>query len=325
MGFWKDTSNITYWDLIKGLWLQTNPPFSLEKSNTSGIIPSMHGVVFKTINSKNAENYSRFIRSNFSTIDIPSEVISEGITKNSWLGIEARDIDLNLIALIISKPISHFYSSEFPKQSLRDIGLVDYFCISPPWRKKGLGTILLFKLHELTRSKGRIPHIFASEGASIFSRIPQIIQDRYIWRKRIQCIVPIRINIQQNISFTEDFLTQIQRGIGGKNFFAVNIGIPTDILHYFATGYHILIRPTYEKKDGLHTVGEIIAFWSESGDKLNKFIFDILLDSIKEFHIFIAPSEFPQSRLWEQGASFGFFPFHFHPGAFDIKRLLLLI
>jgi hypothetical protein len=333
MGFWNDTPNITYWDLIKSVWSQTTPPIILERSNIPFIIPSMPGIILKTVDFKNANNYSKFIANNFSAsreviIDIPSEVISEGIIKEGWVGIEARDIDLTLIGLVFSKPIKYFYSSEFPiisQQSLREVGLVDYFCISPAWRKKGLGTTLLFKLHELTRSEGRIPHIFASEGSSVFSRIPQIIQDKYIWRERIQNTLPIKIKVQKNISFTYDFLSYIQKKIGGKNFFAVNLNTPTEISYYSSGGFHILVKPTYERK-GTNPVGEIIAFWLDQNyTVVNRNRFDILLDSIKDFEVFIAPSEFPRSRLWEDGASFGFYPFHFHPGAFDAKRLLLLI
>jgi hypothetical protein len=327
MGFWIDTPNITYWDAIKSIWCQTTPPFILKK-NVLRPIYSIPYIIFKPADFKNAVSYSHFIKTNFvSNINIPSEIISKGFAENKWLGIEARDIDLNLIGLIISKPISHFYSSEFPRNPLTGVGLVDYFCILPAWRKKGLGTRMLFKLHELTQSVGRIPHIFSSEGYFLFTKIPQIIQDKYIWRERYPKICRLTLEVQKNISFTEDFLTQIQKGIGGKNFFAVNFGSPTEISHYFLEGYHILVKPTYEQKDRLQSqpVGEIITFWSDPSDKEKEYLFDVLLDCIKEFDIFIAPSEFPRSRLWKEGAPFGFFPFHFHPGAFDTKRLLLLI
>ena len=134
--------------------------------------------------------------------------------------------------------------------------------------------------------------------------------------------------VERNITFTEDFLAQIQKGVGRKNFFAVNFGVKTDISHYSSDGYHILIKPTYELKDGLHPVGEILAFWSDFDfdiTKIEKSLFDILLDCVNEFDIFIGPNEFPRYRPWTKGASFGFFPFHFHPGTFDVKSLILLI
>ena len=341
--FWRDTSNVSHWASIKSIWTSATPPRLLEASRIITEITTSEmvapGLYYGRAIFQNAKAYSQFIASYFVTgattasviLDIPSEVIADGFIHRRWVGIEARDEANNLVGLIISKYINILYSSQFPVVPLKECGLVDYFCVVPDWRRKGVGTALLFRLHELTRSQGRIAQIFASEGGrgplSIFSRIPSFIQDRYIWRQRNNARINLEIESEKNIAVTHNLCERIRGSSPStKYFFAFAPGVKTDISHYWykdgSASADLLIKPTYEIKDGNH-VGEVVAFWySGKGDKY----LDIMIDLIQDFYVMIAPSEFPQSRSWTNGAYFGFFPFHFHPGEFDMKsRLLVLV
>jgi len=336
MSFWRDTPNISHWTAIKSIWTAATPPRLLDVlPNSVAMADSSTGLTFKSVIFQNAKEYSQFISSYFVigttasvTLDIPSEVISDGFIHKGWLGIEARDETNHLVGLIISKYIKILYSSEFPFVPLKECGIVDYFCVVPAWRKRGVGTALLFRLHEITRTRGRIAHIFASEGGplSIFSRIPSFVKDRYIWRQRNNARINVEIEADKNIAVTHDLCERIRISSPYKKyFFAFTPGVKTDISHYWykdgSASADLLIKPTYETKGG-NLVGEVVAFWySGKGDKY----LDIMIDLIQEFYVMIAPSEFPQSRSWTQGAYFGYFPFHFHPGEFDTKSHLLVL
>jgi GNAT superfamily N-acetyltransferase len=60
--------------------------------------------------------------------------------------------------------VSSFLSeSPYPSQSL-EMGIVDWFCVHPLWRSKGLGSALLETLDVVTYRMGRKAHIFLKEG-----------------------------------------------------------------------------------------------------------------------------------------------------------------
>ena len=330
MGFWSITPNITLWDSIKSIWSQTSPPKLFETRDM--VTPVIPNIIFKKATFQNAALYSEFLSKYFETgdvvSDVPLQVMSDGFLKGDWIGVEAVSGGETLLGLIISKPVADFFSSEFPETPLRNIGLVDYFCVAPEIRSKGVGTALLTHLHHTTRTEGRVGHIFASDSGNLFSRIPMFFQDIYIWREKNHESLRFALEIQRNYIFSESFVKEIlgKNGTGGKSFVAVNYGVPTDISYYTYNGrdfqIHILIKPTYEKKSGKN-VGEILAAWTSG---VNGDYIDIILDSIRDYDIFIAIHDvLPQSKSWKRGAPIGFYPFHFHPGAFDINNFLLLV
>lgn len=324
MSFWQATNNPSYWDTIKSIWQPHTPPQLLQSK--LHLMPTVPGISIKKGIFQNSHEYAKFIQTHFDSrpnifMNIPPSIIETQIAKNNWIIIEARNTDRTLIGLVISKPIDILFSSEFPLQPIKQTGLVDYFCVAPGWRKKGVGTALLFKLHEVTSIQGRLGHIFSSESSSLFSKIPTFVKDRYYFRKRNTNKLKVHVDLETNIIVTKLLVEQLLKNTSGTSLVGYNPGEKTNISHYefhdFEMEAHILIRPTYEVYYG-QKVGEVIAFWG-SREHL-----DLILDFIDQFDVFLVPSEFPRVKTWTKGAPFGYYSFQFHPGAFDMKRLLLL-
>ena len=124
--------------------------------------------------------YSVFLEKYFSKssdwiLQLPPDLIENGIRLLKWVSVEARTNDGQLIGVIFSIPFDEFYAPGFQGSPLRNLGLVDYFCVHPSWRRSGVGTALLHKLFATTKLFGRKAHIFASEGSifTLFHKIPQ--------------------------------------------------------------------------------------------------------------------------------------------------------
>jgi len=326
MGFWSSTPNVSYWSYIESIWSSPKPPRLLEKSlcDPTVNLKNTPGVTYKRAIFQNATKYSEFLESHFYSKDkstvlkISPKIIEDGLQSGGWYGIEALDIDLILIGIIFSLPIQNIYSSEFPKDSLTDCGLVDYFCVREKWRGLGVGSSLLTRLFELTSNNGRRPHIFASEGSMLFHKIPPFIRSNYIWREKNNTILEngvIDINRNKIISI---------RDIWRKNVF-IAYNTKTSIIQvnyiYNNVSIHMLLKPTYELKNGKR-VGEIISYWGQ-GENFEK-LYDRVLDNIPDFEIFITHSSFPRTKAWNRGASFAYYPFHFDPGRFDFENILIL-
>ena len=324
MGFWSSTSNVSYWSYIESIWSSPMPPKLLEKTNDAIIPKNTPGVTYKRAVFQNATKYSEFLESYFysknesTVLKIPPKIIENGLKTGEWYGIEALDIDLVIIGIVFSLPIQNLYSSEFPNEPLTDCGLVDYFCVREKWRGLGVGSSLLTRLFSLTSQNGRKPHIFASEGSLLFHKIPPFIRDHYIWRERNNILLEngiIEINRNKLISI---------RDIWKKNIFiAYNTNTSLIEVKYIYNDVliHMVLKPTYELKEGKR-VGEVIAYWGQ-GPNFEK-LYDFVLDNIPDFEIFITHSSFPQTKPWNRGAAFAYYPFHFHPGRFDFEKILIL-
>ena len=62
--------------------------------------------------------------------------------------------------------------SPYPSQHT-EWGIVDWYCVHPLWRSKGLGSSLLAMLDHVMYKKGRQPHIFLKEGVPLsYPHIP---------------------------------------------------------------------------------------------------------------------------------------------------------
>jgi GNAT superfamily N-acetyltransferase len=260
--------------------------------------------------------------------------MKNALSNNSWIVIEARDTDKTLIGIVLSKSIQILVSSSFLANPMQNTGLVDLFCIAPNWRRKGIGTAMLFTLHTVTAQQGRLAHIFSSETATLFHKIPTFIRDTYYFREKVPQQPQVYesdnldIGFETNIIITNPLLKQILKHTPTTSLIGYTPGERTNITHYiFDNGdydepSHILIKPTYEVYHGKH-VGEVIAFWGES-DASHEY--DTYLNSIDAFDLFLVPSAFPRTQgiPWKKGSAFGYYAFQFHPGVFDMKRILLL-
>ena len=67
---------------------------------------------------------------------------------------------------------SFLISAPYPNSVSTEWGLVDWFCVHPLWRSKGLGSKLLKALDTITYNIGRKAHIFLKEGLPLPFHVP---------------------------------------------------------------------------------------------------------------------------------------------------------
>jgi len=85
--------------------------------------------------------------------------IHESYTQSQAIWIVARDS-----AGTVRGCVSSFCSSGPYPSSITNWGIVDWYCVHPLWRSKGLGSALLETLDLVTYRLGRKAHIFLKEG-----------------------------------------------------------------------------------------------------------------------------------------------------------------
>lgn len=83
-------------------------------------------------------------------------VLESLIHHDIWIVI--KDIGGTIRGCICSSPC------EAPYPGIDRYGIVDWFCVHPLWRSKGLGSSLLETLDYVTYQKGRRCHVFLKEG-----------------------------------------------------------------------------------------------------------------------------------------------------------------
>lgn len=72
----------------------------------------------------------------------------------------------------ISAPYPTHLGSTSCSMALREWGLIDWFCVHPLWREKGVGSDLLTAIDFITYTIGRKAHVFLKEGFPLVSQIP---------------------------------------------------------------------------------------------------------------------------------------------------------
>jgi GNAT superfamily N-acetyltransferase len=323
MSFWTLTPNVSQWTLIENIWKDPQPPQLLDDKPIDIAITLSEGIKLQPTQSASATEYSVFLEKQFSKysewrLQLPPVLIADGISFQKWIGVEARTKEGHLIGIIFSIPFDKFYAPGFQDYPLTNLGLVDYFCIHPSWRKKGLGTRILHSLFAATKLVDRKAHVFASEGGlfNLFHKVPSFVKNTYIWRERIAIGA-----FKKNISISK-FNGQLPFKIQDSSKVFIGLGAGSadiKILSYNTNAIaHIVVKPTYERK-GNKSVGEVIAWYEEE-----KGLCDFILDSLELFDIYLAPSNFQQMKKWNRGATYAYYPFHFNPEQFSGRQFLRL-
>jgi N-acetylglutamate synthase-like GNAT family acetyltransferase len=88
--------------------------------------------------------------------------------------------------------IRYKYAGEFEKETINSI---DCFCIHPEWRKKGIGTYLLYVLHKITMKKGFKYSIFLKESSQISSSKSPLYSSNYAFSKIVCTESPTEFKI----------------------------------------------------------------------------------------------------------------------------------
>ena len=327
MSFWSLTPNVTQWTLIENIWKEPRAPYLLDEKPIQKLENSSRIKLATGFPSASTE-YSVFLEKYFSKssdwiLQLPPDLIENGIRLLKWVSVEARTNDGQLIGVIFSIPFDEFYAPGFQGSPLRNLGLVDYFCVHPSWRRSGVGTALLHKLFATTKLFGRKAHIFASEGSifTLFHKIPPFVKNSYIWRERLTetaSLPSISISRFEELPYKIPDNSKIFVGTNTKTVGTTDIIVLTAPIAPTAPIAYVLVKPTYELKNN-KPVGEVITWWENQIG-----LCDIMLDSLKVFDIYVAPSHFQQTKKWNKGATFAYYAFHFNPSQFDGKQFIRL-
>lgn len=355
--FWKTVPRVSWWDTVRTAWSGPKPPQILDtKENPQW--PTPPNFLLEEVNIGRVDLYNKFLLDYYNEssskiqLDLPTRVISAGLVNDYWIGVEAYNKEGQLIGIVFSLPFANFFAPPPPLMSLigdadvrshpnqfSGFALVDYFCVRPDWRSRGVGSALLQGLFFLTSRVGRKAHIFASEGNSLFSKIPPFIRGgKYYWRLTdpSKSFFPLTVGTVPTQEVINDISKRNWVGITEANtlkMYSIQSG---------NTVLNLMIKPTYEIIDAsaracpvLETlqaeplcssvrdkpVLEVVG-WSIIGSKSppTDVFYEAALDSISSESVAIfVPNSFPRttSKPWIRGASFAWYAFHFHPGQFN--------
>jgi GNAT superfamily N-acetyltransferase len=175
--FWKENPMVPTWTNFIIAWWNTHPP----KLLSNRIDKPIYNVAECTIRKASIDDIHMlpefwnnfYSQSQKTKCCIPLDAIQN--TWDIWVMIHPTT---GIIGSVVRRWIYNVHIREafFPK-----IGAIEYFCVHPAWRKKGIGRRLLWKAQESTQ--GIIPHLILWETFQI--QIPPISAGMY-WIKQCQ-------------------------------------------------------------------------------------------------------------------------------------------
>lgn len=259
--FFSDVASISWlsWAKRRFLWSTTNEPKVLYdapiESRALSISPCD---TFPTkASSDKAKEYCDFLKKYFYgseydiVLDIPPQILSESLIKGDVIGVEIRDKDKVLIGCIFD-----IYAGNLQEESM---GLVTWMCVAPLWRKRGIGSCLLYSLYYYC--KPRRIHWWRNDGW-LKSPLPPI----YTENKIIRSCIKTEYNLQslERVSIArwkqriiEVWKKQNPSGLVLDNILRVSPWLECYELKNKAV---IVIQPTFEVKKQRKSICEVIAW-----------------------------------------------------------------
>jgi hypothetical protein len=75
---------------------------------------------------------------------VPAELLAKAISEKKWEALVALHEDGRIVGTVVKRWFDHvtLQGAAWPR-----MGIVDFFCVSPAWRKKGVGRLLLCEAH----------------------------------------------------------------------------------------------------------------------------------------------------------------------------------
>lgn len=164
--FWKNNSCSPTWSSFLSNWLYSYPPKLIDSSIHSSPIPitPIRNCILRKALPSDLSSLSEFLHRFFSNSMNYSCSVPISLLQNPNWEIYVVLYNNQIIGSIVRKWISnlHVFQVKWPNAAI-----VDYFCVHPSWKKKGIGRWLLYTLHNSTlhSNKGPIPpHLILWEG-----------------------------------------------------------------------------------------------------------------------------------------------------------------
>ena len=203
MEFWSNNSCVLSWSSYLSQWWQSKKVGVLENTPMPRKVSFPAGCAIVSGKQEHTPIIKEFWYRYFSISSkckclIPEDFLKRMITSLSWelwLVINSRG---EIIGTVVRKRLGEIQIGD---QSMKEAYMVDYFCVHPAWRKKGIGRGLLNHLHNQTKHPFS-PHFILWEGVQ--ASIPPISSGIYWWRegKGININTQIKKQILENKPLT---------------------------------------------------------------------------------------------------------------------------
>ena len=173
MSFWSTSSCQTWLGLVSS-WITSHPPQLLESPPLHPIHP-IRGCTFGKATEADLQQLPAFWEQWFSTTSRCSIPLSAIKSRPHWDIVVARRGN-EVIGTLVRRWIVglHIKEAYMPKA-----GVIDFFCVHPAWRKKGIGRSLLYLIQNQT-PRPIPPHLMLWE--TYVPTIPPVAAGSY-WRK----------------------------------------------------------------------------------------------------------------------------------------------
>jgi hypothetical protein len=183
--FWSKNPCVPSWTERVGMWWNSHPPKLVEPFKTNLFIQPVAGCRIQKATVKEASLIEEFLGRYFSVSKacrcvLPASLISECIQDNSWeVYLVIRESNQELVGTGVRKWLQNVHIKQtFWNQA----AIIDYFCVHPAYRKKGVGRWILTTLHN-TAPNPLPPHFILWEGVQV--KIPPIASGLYYSKKRL--------------------------------------------------------------------------------------------------------------------------------------------
>lgn len=283
-------------------------------------IPSNTSYSVRRMDPACAADYADFLTAHFYPASLAIKLkLDKGefanlLRSKQWVGVELRETGRgHIIGCVVSKAAGYIRLADLKQAST---GIVDYLCVDPGWRRRGLVYVLLRSLYAYcVESEGRYIQFFKKEGG--FGLLPPVAHDVYVGR-----IAGLKKEEAGTSASTDkkklDRLTWFnfletnkmdQTGAGALALINHNPNYETEL---YTTSYNettVIYKPTHEYGEN-ETAGRaiVVAWHGHAAD------YEAALDKIPYDYIY-APSSFPHNRpQWTVQGAIGLYIFHADPG-----------
>ena len=164
--FWTNNSCCPTWSSTLDSWWGNKPPRLAEPGRFQILIRNLPGVEIREAKVDDSKAITEFWHRYFSTSSrcktyVPPEHIQSCVKERVWQIIVAIDIRSgSLVGTGVRRYIQNLHIGE---AVWKKAAMIDYFCVHPAWRKKGVGRTILGVLQN-TGSVPLPPHLILWEG-----------------------------------------------------------------------------------------------------------------------------------------------------------------
>lgn len=169
--FWKENELVPTWSGFLSSWWKNNPP-TLLSGKTDKVIYPITGCILRKATADDISILPEFWSNYYSQSRATKCCISVENIQPSWDIWVVIHYKTGIIGSIVRRWIQsvHIKEAYFPK-----IGVIEYYCVHPAWRRKGVGRNLLWTLQNNTA--GIFPHFILWESFQV--KVPPIAAGMY--------------------------------------------------------------------------------------------------------------------------------------------------